>query len=341
MQQKLPNQKVERDSNIELLRIVLMMMIIIYHIILNLTLPTAVSISVVGFTVIAVDCYVFISGYFGINFKIKTLISFIVQGIFYSAGIYLLFGLLSTSEPFSATAFIKHCLPLLYPQWWFYSAFICLYILSPIINKGVDKLNKIQLGSIILLLLYLTFSYVINNSFTYGADGRNFFGLLLVYLIARFCKKHIPTIKYSIPLYILILGATIGGLFFINNYWAGNITYRVVSYTAPWIIGAAVLFFYIFKKINLKSKAINRIATLTFGIYLIHESMPIKVLIREMLTPYISDDLSFLSIIAILVVAAACIFTICAIIEQIRQWICNPLVNKISRKIETKLTKIR
>lgn len=95
-------KKETRDANIELLRSVLMVMIILFHLIvhgckvkglhLSLYQPTNHDffyLFALSFLCVAVNCFIFISGYYGINFKIKTLISFWAQGAFYALGIYL------------------------------------------------------------------------------------------------------------------------------------------------------------------------------------------------------------------------------------------------------------
>lgn len=88
--------KSERKSNIELLRIILMFMIILFHMLAHggkihklsngsfyTTDNTPIFLFVFSFLSFAVNCFVFISGYYGIKVRLKTILSLIFQGVFY------------------------------------------------------------------------------------------------------------------------------------------------------------------------------------------------------------------------------------------------------------------
>lgn len=82
-----------RNSNIELLRFVLMLLICVGHLfahglglkymgrtVFDVDISTLVIFAIV---VPAVNCFMLISGYYGMNLKLKKVISFIVQAIIY------------------------------------------------------------------------------------------------------------------------------------------------------------------------------------------------------------------------------------------------------------------
>jgi len=103
--------KKNRASNIELFRIVLMLMIITHHVIVhglglknitsqdyNVTSYSYIEILLNSFFVIGVNGFVFISGYFGIKFNLKRIISIVMQAIAYSVSFYLLFCLINNID---------------------------------------------------------------------------------------------------------------------------------------------------------------------------------------------------------------------------------------------------
>lgn len=336
MEQKLPVAN-KRESNIELLRIVLMIMVIMHHLIIKAdsgdNWNKTVLLTVLScFVIIAVDCFIFISGYYGIKFKIKTLISFLVQGIFYSVGTYILYNVFLSPENFSFIDLGKRFFPLTYPVWWFLCAFVAVYLLSPFINKGIDELKAYQSGGIILLLFYLFCNYPITGYNIYSGGGHGFVTLLLVYTIARYCGKYIKDIKKAIPLYVCILLLTFTIVFVLIILQKIEQAWRFTAYNSPFIILGAIFFFYCFKKIKLQSKIINQIAPLTFGVYLIHETpenrIPTKALVAYMDATIQNPLLTGIA----LVVVAVCIFTVCAGIEKVRQLICNPIVDFVDKK---------
>lgn len=91
-----------RQSNIELLRIVSMMTVILVHLdgaTLGLPLPSGLSATngpdiwklvVESVTIIGVNCFTLISGYFGIRASVGGLLRLTAVCIFYSVGLYSL-----------------------------------------------------------------------------------------------------------------------------------------------------------------------------------------------------------------------------------------------------------
>lgn len=338
-------KKPQRDSNIELLRIILMVMVIIHHFVIRAVADgwteTAVFMFLNTFAIIAVNCFIFISGYYGIKFKLKTLMSFVLQGVFYSAGFYILYNILLSPANFSFIDLIKSFLPLTYPVWWFLNAFVGVYLLSPFINRGIDALKGYQAAGIILILLYLSCSYIFTGSNFYGGAGHGLFTMLLVYIIARYCGKYIPSIKGTTYLYIFTFVFTFFSLMTYIAADKADIAWRLISYNSPLIILGAIFFFYIFKKIKLKSRIINKIAPLCFGVYLVHEIPANRYILRDFLNQinkWIENP--FLLGIAI-IIAAIIVFAACACIEKVRQLICNPIIDAIDKKMSVLVLKFK
>lgn len=335
----------ERNSNIELLRIVLMVMVILHHLIIKCKPyhwdKTVLFVMLNTFAIIAVNCFVFISGYYGIKFKIKTLLSFILQAIVYSAGTYIIYNILLSPENFSFPDLLKSFLPLTYEVWWFLNAFIGIYLLSPFINKGIDSLKGYQSAGIILILIYLSCSYSITGYNPYTGGGHGVFTMLLIYIIARYCGKYIKDIKKAFPLYIFIYLLTFALVITCIIFEKELLAWRLISYNSPLVILGAIFFFYSFKKIKLKSHIINKIAPMAFGVYLIHDIPYNRIIIAkfmEQVNKAIENPV--LMGIALITIAIA-IFLICACIEKIRQIICNPIIGTLDKKISPLVLKFK
>lgn len=85
--------KTTRSSNFELLRIICMLFIVLGHLIMAHNDVGVgeymVSHIIRPFSVVAVNIFVMISGYFGIKFKLERLIKLCTQTWFYSVGAFL------------------------------------------------------------------------------------------------------------------------------------------------------------------------------------------------------------------------------------------------------------
>ena len=138
-----------RNASFELLRIICMFMIVLYHLFIKLdyfAVCTSALYSSLLFPLhVAVICFVLISGYFGIRLSFKKLSAFYIQVLFYNIVAYLVCSVISND--FSVKNFIISFLPLSHNQdLWFIRTYLYLMLLSPIINKYLSSAppQKIQ-----------------------------------------------------------------------------------------------------------------------------------------------------------------------------------------------------
>lgn len=140
----------ERYSNIELLRICCMLMIIAGHVMMNhkaqysLTdIDEIIKLFFRGAFSVAVNAFVLISGYWGIQFKKDRLIHLIIQTFFYSSIFLILAVLLGWHTVNPRTDFFAF-IPILTKQYWFVTCYVILYIISPWLNIWVDSFDRIS-----------------------------------------------------------------------------------------------------------------------------------------------------------------------------------------------------
>ncbi len=187
----------ERQSNMELLRLVAMMMILVMHMDYGaFGLPTAESVENAPMTtfgrifvehlcLVAVNVYVLISGWFGIRPKMKSFVRLMLQVAMYSiiiTGAFLLLG---------KTAFkIGYVTDMLIigKQYWFVVSYLLLYLVSPILNTFVEHSSKREFQW--MLLVFFGFQFVYSwifglEEFAGGYSALSFMGL---YLLARYVK---------------------------------------------------------------------------------------------------------------------------------------------------------
>lgn len=334
-------EKKTRDSNIELLRIILMLMIIMHHLIVHGCgisflskdeLPAIDNIPVFlfinSFLILAVNTYIFISAYYGIKFSLKSLISFILQASFYSVTIYLI-SCYANYDSWSIPSLYRAFIPIISGKWWFLSGYILLFILSPILNIGLDSLKKRHHLFIMIALIVIAASYYITN-FNPDSSRVNIstIGLFLtIYVCGRYFRKYPLNTSRPFLWYIglsLLLFVLVFGYFKFISY---QLAWNLFGYTNPIIIAASVCLFYAFKKVNIKSQFINNVSVLTFGIYLLHDADPVRRFITSQMQNL--HTLNTIPLLFSILGIAIIIFTICACIEKIRQIVFSPILNSI------------
>lgn len=330
----------QREAGIELLRVVLMFMIVCFHLFsfyiqetFYVNQPLYITkLAFTCLTVMGVDCFVFISGYFGMKFKLKQVISLVIQALFYSYICLILFTSFS-NIPINNQEFIKYFFPISSSMWWFLSAYILLYFISPFINIGINNISKNQFQ--IILIGFFYFNCISNFIFDlhFGGDFLNF---IFIYLLGRYINTYQLELKKSV---ILFLFSVI--IMFLLNYLIGSYSNKpllVISrYTSPLTIFSAVSLFFVFKNLKIKYSWPLFIAPLCFGVYLLHFNYftwngiihPILFKIDAM---YSTNNLFYfiLSTIGLAIV----IFILCLFVEKIRQIICKPILNIIEKKID-------
>ncbi|MDD2961825.1 MAG: acyltransferase family protein [Muribaculaceae bacterium] len=327
----------QRLSNIELLRIISMFFILVVHCAgASLGLPTIMKLEdfeslstiskemVESISIIGVNCFILISGYFGIKASLSGFAKFIAICLFYSVSTFLVTALfypaIYSSEELISTFII-------FPNnvLWFVPAYIILYIVSPVINISLAKLSITKLHITVAL-----FSAVILAGWWlelgFNPTGYTAIQLIYIYIIGRWIKTAEISLriklKTCIIIYTLATVLIFASTFLLNSHLA-------FAYNSPFVILASIYFFLIFSKIEVKSSAINSIAKSSLAVYLIHKSPYVWVHFREAVI-YMADGMSFIPFticitLFCIAVFAACIAIDALIFKPVFSTICNSI----------------
>ena len=345
----------KRQANFEILRVVAMAMIVTLHFLQrgNILLPLYEEINIVNaiawlmksFCIVAANCYVLIAGYFLVEaeWKCKKLIMLVAQILFYSVLIPVVCAIVGIGNVRSWTVYewIIAVLPLQMEHYWFATAYVLLFVLSPVMAAGVKQLSKRQLEFVIgLLLIYFcvfkSLCPILLATDNYGYDYPWF---ICLFLIAAYIRLYgnkenglqigkyslFTTARASIGLYLLFVGVIFAASVVLGMVTAriGKFEYymnMVFSYNHILTLLAAVSLFYAFKHWEPKEGKIVRflckIAPYTFGVYLIHEN----VAVRDLWTGWffvekVKDSLLFAPYMVLVII---CLFVVCMAIDYIR-----------------------
>lgn len=192
--------KKERNSNFELMRIITMFMIVLWHFIRNGPMPQHIdgSLKIIliflnALIEIHICSFVLLSGYFQYNKKMKLskVITLNNSIWFYKALIPIILislGLVSIDK----ITFLKLLSPIPHKDYWYMTTYLILYLISPLLNIIIENTNKRQhkLIIIMLILLFCILSIVTNEEFykmNYGYSLTNF---IMLYFIGSFLHKY-------------------------------------------------------------------------------------------------------------------------------------------------------
>ncbi|RDU22172.1 acyltransferase family protein [Anaerosacchariphilus polymeriproducens] len=346
--------KKQRSSNLELLRIICILIIILSHYSVHgdfninaASIPfNKFFIQSSGLGEIGVDCFIFISGYFLVNstFNFKKLLKLELEVLLYSIGIAIIYYVVSHGN-IGMKEMIKACLPTLSGQYWFMSAYILLYMLSPFINLLIKSLSQ----RMHLLCIMVLFSiYILIPTFTMFtiAGSSNIMLFITLYLIAAYIRLYPNATNYfnhmKLNIIMIVLSYIIIILPIIIYSKLGIISYNYFmgAHSLPLVVCSLSLFLA-FKNMNISyNRIINWLAGSVLGVYLIHDN-PI---VRNYIWKYIFRNNTFLNskfLVFHAIGAIIIIFVVCMAIDKIRiSLVERPLWKAINPKIDKLMIKV-
>lgn len=353
----LSHKRAQRDSNLELYRIILMLLIIAHHYVVNSGLyqmivdaPLSVSSTAMllfgAWGKTGINCFVLITGYFMCrsNFSIHKFIRLYLQIVFYSLLFYLIF-CFTGCETFSPVKAFLKMLPFKCLADDFISCFLVFYLTIPFLNILINNLDrKKHLLLMALLLTVFTLLPSVPNLVRLSFNYIEWF--VTLYIIASYIRLYGFGIEISHRQWlwisfmtIFIASFSVVGLFLVYKlgYFRHHLSFFFISDSNKILaLAVSVATFMWFKGLKIPSqKLINTLGAATFGILLIHANSDTM---RQWLwcdtinctvhfTGLVSKDLTYATMAVIIV------FITCAAIEILRSKYIEPYLLEVSNRV--------
>lgn len=331
----------KRLSNMELLRIVAMLMVVAIHMCYySFGTPTRAEVlqfspfamgrmAVQSFTVVCVDVFVLLSGYFGINASWKRLCGLLFQVLLLTFPIGLLYVWKSHgSGVYSAGRCLTDAFML---GGWFVRAYVMLYVMSPVLNAFVRFAAPEQLKRLtfFLLLLVTLWGWMLKIEFSGGYSAMFFAVLYLLGRCVRLYPGRLFRLRWQADLLVYVgcslltlLTCILGTRF--HLHWA-----QAPSYVSPFTIAASVALLLCFSKISFYSRWINWIAASSFAVYLLHACTPfLSVTMKPLVVGFWEPDAVGLFVVRCVAFALG-LFAACVLIDQVRLALWRGLSGRI------------
>lgn len=301
----------KRMPNMELLRCLAMMMVVVLHYLgKGNLLPAMAGESTSGeiwfdwtgtlawmleiLAIVAVNLYMLISGYFLCNssFKLSRLLALLIRLWIYS----MLFGVLSAGlgivaeTPVDTHYFLTLMFPVSMNHYWFMTAYLFLYVCLPFVGAAVKRMTKSQLGTacILMLMVFCVTKSILPFRLETDLKGYDFVWYLCVFLAAAYIRRFgLPALEKKwrgLILYLscclLIFGGMMGLRYvFVNTGSFGRIVAICCEYNHILPFLGAVGLFMAFLGLRLSERIsvpVCAIAPHTLGVYLLHENLGLR-----------------------------------------------------------------
>lgn len=327
-----------RDSNLELYRIIVMMVIVAHHYVVssgllevmetNLSSNRTLFYYLFGlWGKVGINCFVLITGYFMCtsNITIRKFLKLLLEIEFYNVVIYFIF-ILTGYANISRHDLFMALFPIHNVAYVFSSCFLIFYLCIPFLNILIRNMDEKMHRYLIYLSLFIYSFLVIIPKVVVFTNYISWFCIL--YCISSYIRLYNIPYKFEskqwgvffvISFMIAVIGTTI--IIKLNALMGKNILpfYFVKDSNYPFALIISICAFNYFRNLQIKyNKYINMIAASTFGVLLIHANSACmrQWLWKDVLNVpnhFYSNHFILYAIISVLLV-----FTICTILDQFR-----------------------
>ena len=353
-----------RNYGIDLLRIVAMFFVVLLHSlsgsgILDTNDPSIVNSGLYNsfwlFEIIAygaVNIFAMISGYVGYSPKVKThkfskILVLWLQTVFWSV-IMALIAKYFLSIAVSKRDIAIQMTPLIHNNYWYLTAYFCLFFFLPVIDAAVRVINVKNLKYLLVAILVMTTigNHIFNIEFFLNS-GYSVLWLAILYFVGAALKK--CNIGKNIKPYQCVLG--IIGLnlltwfvFLLNKdlslFGRPIITkYTLISYLSPTVVLSSILYILWFNKLKLPNfmiKIVSFAAPGAFAAYLLNTNKYFYDYGRLWQQPFVGTVASWKLLLTAVAFSMA-FFIMSVLVDKLRQLLFSVCkIDKLTVWIETK-----
>lgn len=341
-------------GNFDLFRIIVMCMVVMHHYPMNYStanLSSNPSIIVAFFlehlNIIAVNCFVIMSGYFlsRSQFKISKAINLLSWLSIYGVLLYVVFTYFGYGDPFSVGMFAKSFFPIFFGGWWFMFSYFALFVFSPFLNILVDALSYKQYIMFLLALFCIEVLWpsIIKSSAIDQQAGYSLYNFIFLYFVGGHFRKYDYLVSKRWILFLIVSLVAISTVlhFLITNIIPQlnffNIGERFLHYNFVFVSLMSILFFILFTQIKFENKYVTYIRPHVLAVYLIHTHTNVKPFLYNTLFSPDKYQQSWL-LLPHLFFYTIVTFTLCVLIDIGLQFIFGSLIDKMGKKLDAFFT---
>ena len=330
-----------RLSNIELLRLLAMLFVLIVH--ANFSTfgaPTVeelaarpvgvfVQYSFECFAICCVDVFVLISGWFGIRFSLNKLWAFLFQVVFYSLGLFLLAVAITPQKALTLEG-VKSIFLFNGSDYWFIKAYLILMVLAPMLNAFCDYASRREFRTILIVYfaILMVYGWLEPASVHFTMNGCTALSFVGLYLFGRYLKMYRPKlINYNRRIYAVVYVVACLVMFFMCLLFLSQgvritLDSRLLNYGCPLVILSAVALLLFFSKWTYHNHVVNTASKSCLAVYLLHCNYFVFPLYKEMVqrTNQVSEAMVLLFIVGV--------FLLAIMIDRVRIVMWNVIYNR-------------
>lgn len=285
-----------------------------------------------GFSIIGVNVFVMLTGYFTATPKKTGLINLAFICFFWMVVTVVFRYLFHQDISYKTFFFITS-------SNWFIPSYIGLLFFSPVLNLFCGSVNKDTLWRIVFILIFIEvwFDWIPPQPrITLGTNaGHSVLSFLILYLLARAIRLYgVPAwFKKTSPLVYLVCSIALGlfAFFLLRCGYEHRVGWLFAD-NNPIVILSSVAFLLSFEQLKVDSKLINHVAKSTLAVLLGHSAI---VFLYTKQFKYLYDHYDGLVIVGFWSLAIIIVFFACVLLDQLRQFLWTPIEVRLKNSIKT------
>lgn len=223
-------------------------------------------------TLVCVDVFVLISGWFGIHPKAKRLGGLWFQCAFFCILLYV-FGIAIGVPTGGKREVLKNLLWV--GKWnWFIKSYVGLYLLSPILNVFSETASKRVFARVAMTFFAFQTAFWLSpmSHHDFIQSGFSTFSFMGLYLLARYVRIHRP--RFAVQVRATDAVVFLGIVLFESAAFTMGRFFRMpkidwLAYSSPFVIASSLSLLLFFTKLKLKSSFVNAVAQSSYAPYLL------------------------------------------------------------------------
>lgn len=235
---------------------------------------------------------------------------------------------------------IKALFPVLSDQYWYFTAYFCVFFFMPLFNILLSNLNLLQI-KYCFVLIFLFCSILPLFCTRMNPGGYTVCWICLCYILGG-CLRLGNLFHWLKGMQGVILYCGIISFAWIYKIFDFPLSNELISYTSPFILTAALIVVLCFMRIKfsykMKKVISSPLSRSSFSAYLIHANPLCFAVLCSILQRVNFDQISDFVFVIITIIMAVTIYMGCILCDQVRIFIfrkckIHQICDKISNRI--------
>ncbi len=223
-------------------------------------------------TLVCVDVFVLISGWFGIRPKAKRILGLWFQCAFFCILLYAV-GWVAGIPIGSKREALKNLFWV--GKWnWFVKTYVGLYLLSPVLNAFAESASRRVFAQVLgaFFIFQTAFWLFPMSHHDFIQSGFSVFSFTGLYLLARFANLHRPsfaTLRRRTDAALFVGIVLLETVIFALGHFVRMPRLSLFAYSSPFAIASSLFLLLFFSKLGIRSAVANALGTSSYAPYLV------------------------------------------------------------------------